>query len=368
MFNDLKALFFPRVQIHYKDSKAHILALDGLRGFAILLVLLFHMFGFMLGWCGVDVFFVLSGFLITGILIDSKAQAHYFRDFWTKRILRIFPLYYLVLSLILLPKLISQINTVSITSWTYWLYLHNWKYVSDGVFPDGKDTLNHFWSLAIEEQFYLFFPFVIHFNSLKKLPYILISFIFIAISLRYFYFQRDNIGYYVATFARMDSLAIGGLIAYLTRFQKAWLEKWIHLFFYVPFIYIFSVIAITGDMHFSNPYFATGGLALFALLFGSLLVYSISVFKYNIIQQIFEKRMMRFIGKIAYGLYVYHWILYVFLKPVLRTFIYENVIQIETLVKLAVSVIVLTATLLISLLSFRFFETPFIRLRRIFLK
>ena len=101
----MNKLLFPIVTINYESSKKHLPELDGIRGLAVSLVIAFHCFRFPIGWCGVDLFFVLSGFLICGILLDSKKQKNYFKNFWIKRSLRIFPLYYLALILILIPKI-----------------------------------------------------------------------------------------------------------------------------------------------------------------------------------------------------------------------------------------------------------------------
>jgi len=156
--------------------------LDGLRGVAILLVLFLHFIigqgvpapsvlvdwwfiGIVrAGWMGVDLFFVLSGFLITGILLDTKGSRHYFRQFYTRRVLRIFPLYYgsLVLFLILLPTLFPDdqvLHDLHADAVWFWTYLYNVKVAAAGFTPSS--ALGHFWSLAVEEQFYLIWPIVV---------------------------------------------------------------------------------------------------------------------------------------------------------------------------------------------------------------
>jgi len=362
MLTQLQHFLFPKLNIQYTGSKEHILALDGFRGLAILLVLLFHMFHFMFGWCGVDLFFVLSGFLITGVLLESRGTPHYFSNFWIKRILRIFPLYYLVLAIILIPKTYFQINTVSFTSWTYWTYLQNWAYVINGAFPDGKDTLNHFWSLAIEEQFYLFFPFIIRYLKNNWLPYLLSGFVVLAIISRFYFFDSNNIGYYVATSARLDSLSIGALLAYCIRYRRAFLEKWNSFVFYISLLYILCVLILTQDPHFSNPYFAKFGLTVIALLFGSTLIFSIASSKKGFVHKLFTHPIMTFLGKISYGLYVYHWILYVFIKPPLESIIFSN-LQNATLAKIFTSLTILAVAISLSYLSFLFIEKQFLRLK-----
>lgn len=367
MFTRLNVVLFPKILIQYGGSGKHIQALDGLRGLAILLVILFHTFHFLFGWCGVDLFFVLSGFLITGTLIDSKENPHYFLNFWIKRVLRIFPVYYLILAIIIIPKIYFKINTVSYTSWTYWFYLQNWQYVVNGVFPDGKATLNHFWSLAIEEQFYFIFPFIVKNVKNKTMPFLLLTLIFISILFRFHYFNTNNIGYYVGTFSRMDSLAVGAFLAYTIRYNRVFLEKWVHLFFYVSFTYITGVILLTNEVHFSNPYFAGVGLTFFALLFGSLLIFSISEYKNNFFKQFLTLKPLLFLGKISYGLYIYHWILYVFIKPPLESLIYTYLAD-SLASKVVTSLLILTIGIILSYLSFIYFEKKVLKLKTRWIK
>jgi peptidoglycan/LPS O-acetylase OafA/YrhL len=363
MSTQIQHFLFPKLNIQYTGSKEHILALDGLRGLAILLVILFHMFHFMFGWCGVDLFFVLSGFLITGVLLESKDTPHYFSNFWIKRILRIFPLYYLVLAVILIPKIYFKINTVSFTSWTYWAYLQNWGYVIKGVFPDGKDTLNHFWSLAIEEQFYLFFPFIIRYLKNKWLPYLFLGFVVLAVISRFYFYECENIGYYVATSSRLDSLSIGALLAYGIRYRRALLQKWSIPVFYISLLYVLGVLIVTQDPHFSNPYFAKFGLTVIALLFGSTLILSIASPKKSFVPQLFTHKILTFLGKISYGLYVYHWILYVFIKPPLENLIFGN-LQHVALAKILTSLTILAIAIFTSYFSFLYIEKRFLRLKK----
>jgi peptidoglycan/LPS O-acetylase OafA/YrhL len=156
--------------------------LDGLRGLAVALVMLAHvtLFGaprtrldallsapFALGWCGVDLFFVLSGFLITRILLATRDSSSYYRSFWARRALRIVPLYWLLLAffLLIVPRVsaLAPLGRLWLSGtqpaglW-YWLFLSNWKIAISGW---DAQALSIVWSLAIEEQFYLFWPFVV---------------------------------------------------------------------------------------------------------------------------------------------------------------------------------------------------------------
>ena len=205
-------------------------ALDGLRGIAILLVLLMHagfpgiavdssvsaplLHGYLwvalLGWCGVDVFFVLSGFLITGILVRARGSPHYFRDFYARRALRIFPLYYAVLALlfVVLPR---PAVAAPDEAWTSLLYLQNWLYGTRGAFSDPARTIT--WSLAIEEQFYLLWPALVLWTSPRGLQRLCVATIVGAIALRAALLLGGAEHVYFLTPCRLDALAAGALLA-----------------------------------------------------------------------------------------------------------------------------------------------------------
>ena len=143
----------------------HDPALDGVRGLAIALVVASHVTTWppaTQGWIGVDLFFVLSGFLITGILADSRNVIGRARAFYVRRALRILPLYYgvLVTLFVVIPILhplhTQEYQTLAREQWWYWTYLQNWRIASAHSIDGG--SLVWFWSLAIEEQFYLIWP------------------------------------------------------------------------------------------------------------------------------------------------------------------------------------------------------------------
>lgn len=209
---------------------ARIDALDGLRGFAILAVVAFHAMFLdpallggprpaptdlypslaLLGWCGVDVFFVLSGFLITGILLRSKGAPGYFRNFYARRALRIFPLYYLVVGLLLF--VLDRPATTAAEKASYLLYYQNLRHalVGEGSFDLAREVT---WSLAIEEQFYLVWPAVVWLCSRQALQRLCVAVALAAIALRFGLLARGLDTTYFLTPCRLDTLACGALLA-----------------------------------------------------------------------------------------------------------------------------------------------------------
>src|SRR5438270_3005549 len=208
-------------------------ALDVLRGIAILLVLFCHNFNFLqifkFGWTGVDLFFVLSGFLITDILVCSQSDKNYFRNFYARRFLRIFPLYYgtLIIFFLLAPYLFSKENIGVYQFYNqnqiwFWSDLQNWLFVKKGM--TSTPYLSHFWSLAVEEQFYLFWPLFIYFmKDLKKMKIIIAVLIVLSLSARIYMWSQyplDLVKYYCNTLTRMDSILMGCFLSVLIKEGK----------------------------------------------------------------------------------------------------------------------------------------------------
>ena len=214
------------------DLGRHVRALDGLRGLAIVLVILRHVgedgparrVGGLIsatlqsGWLGVDVFFVLSGYLITGILLDARGDADrptdgYFRHFYARRALRIFPAYYLFLAVVVL---IGRPPMPHGTAW-YWTYLTNVLIARYG-WPAGTWETGHLWSLAVEEQFYLVWPAIIAWTPRRRLPALCIGVILSAVALRaVLVHQGAALAAYVLTPPRADTLVLGAALALALR-------------------------------------------------------------------------------------------------------------------------------------------------------
>lgn len=216
---------------------------DGLRGVAILYVMVYHLTRIerpsgplesvvagltSMGWSGVDLFFVLSGFLITGILFDARNGRHYFRNFYMRRTLRIFPLYYAVvfLCLVVMPNLPEGVvplqkaeNFARIEGdeiW-YWLYLSNFAIASAEAFRHA--ILDISWSLAIEEQFYAVWPLVVLACGRKSLMIACAAVVCVSPFVRAAFLAADftGVSVYVMTPTRLDPLAMGAFVALAAR-------------------------------------------------------------------------------------------------------------------------------------------------------
>ena len=212
-------------------------ALDGLRGVAILLVIIYHNFNFInqsqFGWLGVDLFFVLSGFLITTILLNDAGSPHFLKNFFIRRILRIFPLYFLclIIFLILFPFLglyKKELSFFIANQWWLWTYLQNWLYSL--FLTDDAKMLTHLWSLAVEEQFYLIWPFIILLvKKPGKLFFIMLTVLFLVFfgrSLLWFSHITDLNYTTLYTFTRIDGICIGSMVALLMSFRPGLIGKY----------------------------------------------------------------------------------------------------------------------------------------------
>jgi peptidoglycan/LPS O-acetylase OafA/YrhL len=222
--------------------------LDGVRGLAIFLVLIWHYWetltspapgtivfrvheALFLSWGGVDLFFVLSGFLIGGILLDGRESSNYFSTFYLRRVHRIFPVYFLWLGLFVIGVMaaaplhllpLDDIFNRRIPLWSYPLFLQN-VYMAHRQQWGGR-WMTITWSLAVEEQFYLLLPIAIRFLRLRMVTALTVAAIATAPLLRLGLAQTGNIYYgpYTLLPCRADALGFGVLIAIVARNEKAW--------------------------------------------------------------------------------------------------------------------------------------------------
>jgi peptidoglycan/LPS O-acetylase OafA/YrhL len=309
-------------------SKDREPVLDGVRGLAFLIVLFHHVVIFsgidrgvrldnlvyQLGdsaWFGVDLFFVLSGFLITGILYETKGSESYFHSFYGRRVLSVFPLYYgfLVLALVVFPHLLppdSAQNMVNNQGW-YWLYLSNVYVMLEGW--QNPAHLGHFWSLAVEEQFYLLWPMAVWALDRRRLMWLAIACFLGALALRIVQpFGIDATGIYVLLPTRMDALAAGAFLALVIRGQRGMgvLGRWPLAVFVVCIALLLAHYLRYHDVGYSRPIERTLGYTVFAVACASLIALALSASPATWLRRTFSSKVLRFFGKYSYGLYIIH--------------------------------------------------------------
>ncbi len=310
----------------------HIPVLDGIRALAILLVMFQHFFhgiekGSFVGdavvwglasrsWMGVDLFFVLSGFLITGILWKAKGRSHYFSHFYARRTLRIFPLYYFALFLffVVLPMLGSPAidaylaDSAPDQAW-HWAYLSNFRIAWKGVWYQHHIP-NVFWSLAIEEQFYLVWPLVVLVCSRRALLATCTVLFGVALSLRLVLALDPHVSWvssFVLTPARMDGLVLGAFLAILAR-DPGGLARWRRVALVVGVVACIPIALLelhrpAGWRELPLQSLRFSGIAL---VFGALLVITVTAKPRTLLARAFGSRPMLFLGKYSYALYMWH--------------------------------------------------------------
>ena len=400
------------------SGRKHFPELDGLRGLAILLVLFCH-YAFILpvrgrfgasleilsfqGWMGVTLFFVLSGFLITRILYDAKGQAHYFRNFYARRTLRIFPLYYGILGLQLLVLLIIKFGFPHA-----WLHLHNprklwgampWlstytTNIGQSFFHINSVIEGHFWSLAVEEQFYLVWPllvFILPWRGLVKACAALVVTAFLVRAA--LAADANSFAAYSLTPCQFDALGLGALAALLVRdpSRYALLKEYAVRALVVGGL-LLAVILVSAVALKLNPTLlgshsvrlADGGSDARGIRFNflpwlSVLVYApldlacaavlaaVVTGASPSLQRIFGFRPLRKLGKYSYGLYVFHFIVFMMLGNLLIHFPrIEKATTNHTLPAIGLLSANLAISLALAYASYHLYEKHFLKLKKYF--
>jgi peptidoglycan/LPS O-acetylase OafA/YrhL len=344
-----------------------------MRGFAILLVVFYHNFGFthyfFFGWLGVDLFFVLSGFLITNILLKTLHSPAFLRRFYERRALRIFPVYYLALFIFLIIFPLIDFNLSDLTYFLnnqvwLWTFLQNWLYIFKP--PEQNLLLTHLWSLAVEEQFYLIWPFVILIvKKTKVLFFIMLTLLLLVIGLRYvvWIYNLENFSYFnLYTFSRIDGICLGSMLALFRSFSKGSLKKLTPIIVFVLAGFNFLFYFFNEKTQFTLPFLAIIGYTTFAVLFALLINEGVEG-NNKVINFIFKNRILKLFGKISYGLYVFHWPIHLILLPYFVKWFagfFENQIFLLAISSSATTLISIS----ISICSFYFYERIFMRLKK----
>ena len=312
--------------------RGHIPALDGLRGIAVLMVLLAHFYttaepafndhylalGVFFSKCvhvngyGVQLFFVLSGFLISGILLDSRQNGNYFRAFYMRRFLRIFPLYYaaLVIVIFVLPNLVSDPSSfqgvLSNQVWL-WTYLGNAPWVETSWASPGPVRLGHFWTLCVEEHFYLVWPFAVYFCSSRKLVGICTAVLGMGLTFRALSsFPGSPTWLAWSSLTRLDGLIIGSLIAIGFRHPPAVRFSWMPSSKAIlPMGLLFAAIVMTPRRFHYAWWWSFAEIAV-AIFFGLVLLQALS--RKSHFARLLSNQTLRSFGKYSYGIYLIHYI------------------------------------------------------------
>lgn len=337
--------------------------LDGLRGYASLMVLLahfpqvensriakfvYHLVSYSkMGYLGVDFFFVLSGFLITRIIInDKKAEKFSLKKFYNRRILRIFPVYYLTIIII---GLISTWDKIFFTT----TFTYNYSYPFENI----RYPFEHFWSLCVEEQFYVLFPIVLYFfslhNSQNIIQYYIPLFCVFAAFTTYGVLENSIADKMVfsSSYCRILSLSFGGVLAFKEnqiRKKDFIRKKYIIILVIMCILYILGIESDQFNDYLPSPIIRLIAFSVFSTLF-ILLVINLEGQTLSF-KNIFSNSIIRFVGAISYGLYMYHY-------PVIYFFgeTYKDYIGIVS-VKDAILILILSFSFAIS--SYFLIEKP----------
>lgn len=253
---------------------------------------------------GVPLFFVLSGFLITRILIHSKSENNFFLNFYARRSLRIFPLYYLVLAIafFLLPVLFRSNFPSGANILTQIFYLQNIAIAFK--WPDFNG-FNHLWSLAVEEHFYLFWPLIVYCLNPGNLKKLIILILCVQPILRFILLQQ-NVDVFYFTFTRLDELCIGGLIAIMELEGKVISKRLVIIVSSLCVAGLIFWLAFTGQrLHVIQSL----KFSLFSIIFYIAIGY-IALNNNKWINKALQNKVLFYTGKISYGLYIYHPICY----------------------------------------------------------
>ncbi|MEO5572243.1 MAG: acyltransferase [Bacteroidia bacterium] len=389
----------------------YIKSLDGIRGLAVLLVICHHWsfnsLNLPFGWVGVQLFFVLSGFLITRILLNEKQFefSKYLKRFYLKRALRIFPLYYgflIFLSLVFIlsatvlvnksfsVNIIALLHELPVNGVFIFTYTYNFmeifhRCISHSPLPDSY-MFSHLWSLSVEEQFYIVFPFIVYFFSIKNFKRFLI-FVLIACPVLRFVcidilqsFTADN--YFIGTIIyrqtpfQFDALCLGACLAVFD--LKAILSR-PKTAFYLFLIFTVAVGLINYILlHSTVQHVSLKGLGYeYAenMVYGNRLSYGLTFIniccclliwcsiKGDHVSQLFETRPMLYIGKISYGIYLLHYPLLRIYNIMLSHIFTDEQINNNFLIEVTVFIVYVSFVILVSTASYYMFELKFLKLK-----
>jgi len=360
--------------------------LDGFRGVAVSLALLFHygryamvarppaLLGYLytttpLLWSGMEMFFVLSGFLIGGILLDARDSPRYFSTFYVRRLCRIMPVYFLFLGVVGIAYLLVYRPVGAPLDWVFagkipwYAYLtftqNFWMAKQSNI---GAVILLITWSLAVEEQFYLLLPVIVRFVRRSALPYVFMAGIALAPLVRLYIVHRWYLSGLLATYVllpcRMDSLFLGALFAYLLRKPGAW--AWLSKRHTEMWMVFFGLILVMPALNNAGIPFTLLWMAIgvgwMSLFFAIVLTLTLMDSE-NFISRILRVKWLARLGEIGLNVYLFHLAIYCFCMWLLT----GHKWALASWKDFAVTLLALAVTLAFGRLSWRYFEKPIMR-------
>lgn len=309
---------------------------------------------FKLGWAGVDLFFVLSGFLITGILVDQKKLLHgqpgkFFGYFYARRSLRIFPLYYGALAIFLLAGHLATGKSHDFRDFfIHALYLQN----IIGTYPMA---LSHFWSLAVEEHFYLILPLVIYWTPTRMLVKVMLAGVILSVAARIL-LADGTINVYRFSPTRFDGLLLGGLLSLEVR-RPAGLSKHAAVFFAGASVALLAYLLLSGDRSSQAYAHKTCGYLGFAIFFTCMIRYVLQSAPGMPLKLLFRTHALRWLGKLSYCVYIVHW-------PIILAVSRGLPDNLEwPMAALLCTSATAAISLAIAVISWRWFESPILSMR-----
>lgn len=364
-------------------SSRRIPELDGLRGLAVLLVLVYHYVAdqlvsppgspvalarkyLELAWSGVDLFFVLSGFLLGGILLDQRGSQRYFRAFYIRRACRILPLYFVLLALFAAAgwlihatgrgQRFEYLFEPALPIWCYLTFTQNAIMALWHTF--GGHWMGVTWSLAIEEQFYLFLPFCLRFVPVRRLPHFLIG-VIVAVPLARIALYRYSghwIPGYVLTPCRADALLLGVVGAWMVRTPAALKLITTRLLRTIFIVMLAGSVLLASRETISTPGTAFLGFSWFAVLYLCMILMCV-LDKDSAVCRILRSPSLRFFGLISYGIYLLHDLICGFLHAAILNHMRP---VINDAASGGVTLLALAVTVAVAWLSWRLLESQII--------
>jgi peptidoglycan/LPS O-acetylase OafA/YrhL len=336
-------------------------------------VMAMHFVGFTAGWVGVDLFFVLSGFLITWKLVQAIDAPNYYLAFYWRRIVRVVPLYMVILVFIffIFPLLVPSLITSSYhhllnTQMWHWTFTQNF-YIARNGWP-ANISINHLWSLAAEVQFYLLWPFVIRFfyKRPRRFTSVIIGFIAFAILFRLFagqFIPLSPLYRYVLLPGRIDAFAAGTLLFILMQRYGSGLKQimfWIAMAGTAANVVLYGVLRM--PINHTADFVSRFGYTFIDISLAAWLGYALLAAKNNIIQQVFTKKILTSTGRYSYAMYIVHLPLWTMLNRLLENK-YGLQLKHEPLLLWTVSLALTGIVYLIGYISYHTFERYFMRLK-----